>query len=379
MTRVFLAALAGLAALPVLGEETADTAVFRSVIRRQGDDGVHTYRIPALATTPKGTLLALFDVRHQGPGDLPADIDVGLMRSTDDGETWGKLQRILDFDAAQPGSRGNGVGDPSVLVNRRTGEILVAALWSFGNHAWNGSGPGLTPQETGQFVIIRSKDDGQTWSAPQNITEQVKDPAWRLCFQGPGAGIQLKDGTLVFPAQYRTAEGPPRACFIYSVDAGDHWRISPPAAPEGPPTSEAQIAELADGSLLLSMRNEARSGQRVWAVFSWKEALASGTWGKPWLAVPDPTCMASLMRHPSGVLLFANPNSPRQRVGMTIRASRDEGRSWSDGWLLDARPSSYSCLTVLRNGQVGILYETGEKTGIETLTFARFPLSLVEK
>jgi sialidase-1 len=89
--------------------------------------------------------------------------------------------------------------------------------------------------------------------------------------------------------------------------------------------------------------------------------------------------MASLMRHPSGVLLFANPNSPRQRVGMTIRASRDEGRSWSDGWLLDARPSSYSCLTVLRNGQVGILYETGEKTGIETLTFARFPLSLVEK
>lgn len=371
--------LAFLSARPAFADDNAELALFRTVVRKQGDDGVHTFRIPALATTTKGTLLALFDLRHRGPGDLPADIDVGLVRSTDDGETWGKLQRIVDFDSAEPGSRGNGVGDPCVLVNRRNGEILVAALWSFGNHAWNGSGPGLTREETGQFIIVRSKDDGLTWSQPQNITEQVKDPAWRLSFQGPGAGIQLKDGTLVFPAQFRTPQGPPRACFIYSVDDGEQWRISPPAAPEGPPTSEAQIAELADGTLLLSMRNEARTGQRVWAVFSWKDDLAMGNWGKPWLDVPDPTCMASLIRHPSGALLFSNPNSPKQRIGMTVRASRDEGRSWSAGRLLDARPSSYSCLTVLRDGQVGILYETGEKTGIETLIFARFPLSLVEK
>jgi sialidase-1 len=374
----FLAgAAAWLTTCSLAAEESASPPIFRTVVRKQGEEGVHTYRIPALATTPKGTVLALFDVRHKSAADLPADIDVGLVRSTDNGSTWGKLQVILDFDAQAPGARGNGVGDPSVLVNRRTGEIFVAALWSFGNRAWNGSGLGLTREETGQFVITRSRDEGATWSPARSITAEVKDPTWRLCFQGPGAGIQLKDGTLLFPAQYRTAEGPPRACFVYSVDDGEHWRISPPAAPDGPPTSEAQIAELADGSLLLSMRNEARSGQRVWAVFTGKGDLASGSWGKPWLDLPDPTCMASLLRHSSGVLLFSNPNSARRRVAMTVRASRDEGRSWNDGELIDARPSAYSCLSELSDGQIAMLYETGEKTGIETLTFARFPLSLV--
>ena len=355
----------------------ADPRVFRKVLRRLGDDGVHTYRIPGLATTPKGTLLAVFDIRHKGSADLPADIDVGLMRSIDDGETWSAMQRILDFDAKEPGSRGNGVGDPSILVDAQTGSIFVAGLWSKGNRGWNGSGPGMTPEQTGQFVLTKSTDDGVTWSKPINITTQVKRPEWKLCFQGPGAGIQLRDGTLVFPAQFKDTNGA-HSCFIYSADHGATWEISPPAIPVKPQTSESQIAELADGSLLLSMRNEARTGQRTWAQWTWQGDLASGQWSAPWFTVPDPTCMASLVRHPHGELLFSNPNSAtRQRVAMTIRASTDGGRTWSAGRLLDARPSSYSCLTVLRDGRIGILYETGDVGCCETLTFARFPLEWV--
>lgn len=116
----------------------------RTVLRRQGDDKVHTYRIPGLATAPSGTLIAVFDIRHKNEGDLPGDIDIGMMRSTDNGKTWSKMQFILDFDNAEQDSRGNGVGDPAVLVDRRTGHILVAGLWSKGNRAWNGSGPGLS-------------------------------------------------------------------------------------------------------------------------------------------------------------------------------------------------------------------------------------------
>ena len=63
---------------------------------------------------------------------------------------------------------------------------------------------------------------------------------------------------------------------------------------------------------------------------------------------------------------------------MTIRTSRDGGRSWSAGRLLDPRPSAYSCLSVLKDGRLGILYETGDKHAVETLTFARFPLDWVE-
>jgi sialidase-1 len=289
------------------------------------------------------------------------------------------MQFILDFDEAEKESRGNGVGDPAVLVDRETGHILVAGLWSKGDHAWNGSGPGLSPDETGQFVLTRSTDDSKTWSKPINITQKIngRDPKWRLCFNGPGNGIQLRDGPLVFAAQFRDAAGVPHSCFIFSSDGGDTWTISPPAIPKMPPTSESQIAELADGSLLLSMRDESRSGKRAWAKFTWKDDLSKGTWGEPWFTVPDPTCMASLVSHPKGPLLFSNPNSATQRVALTIRTSTDDGKTWSDGRMLDSRPCAYSCLTVLKDGSIGVLYECGDKSTIETLSFARFPLGWV--
>lgn len=353
-----------------------DPRVFRTTLRKQGDDGVHTYRIPGLATTPKGTLIAAFDLRHKHGGDLPANIDVGAMRSTDDGATWSPVKRIIDFDAAVPGSHGNGVGDPALLVDQHTGTVFVAALWSKGARAWNGSGPGLTPDETGQFVIVKSTDDGVTWSPPINITSQVKDPAWRLCFNGPGNGIQLRNGTLAFAAQFKGADNVPHSCFIASRDGGSTWKISPAAIPGSPPTSESAIVELADGSLLLSMRNEARAGVRAWARWEWQGELMQGKWSEPWLAVPDPTCMASVIRHPHGELIFSNPNHTQRRVALTIRSSTDAGRTWSTGRLLDPSGSMYSCLTVLRDGRIGVLYESADAAG---LVFARFPLEWVQE
>ena len=351
-----------------------DPRLFRTTLRRRGDDGVNTSRIPGLATTPQGTLIAVYDARNRNGGDLPGDIDVAMQRSTDAGNTWSPLRRIMDFDAAVPGSQGNGVGDPAVLVDERTGHILVAALWSKGPRGWNGSGAGMSPEETGQLMLVRSTDDGLTWSQPVSLTPQIKRPEWRLCFNGPGNGIQLRDGTLVFAAQYRDAAGKPHSCFIASQDGGDTWTISPAAIPDGIPTSESAIAELEDGSLLLSMRNESRAGQRAWARWEWQENLWDGKWSAVWLDLPDPTCMASLIRHPHGELIFSNPADAQQRRKLTIRSSRDGGRTWSGGQLLDPGGAMYSCLTVLRDGQLGVLYESVDAEG---LVFVRFPLDWV--
>ena len=322
------------------------------MLRKNGDDGVHTYRIPGLATSKKGTLLAVFDLRHENGGDLPGNIDVGLTRSTDDGETWSTTQRVMDYE-------GSGVGDPCILVDRETGRIFVAALWSQGNHAWFGSGPGMTPEETGQFVISHSDDDGVTWSKPVSITSQIKKPEWRLCFDGPGCGMQLKDSTLVIPAQFRDAKGTPHSCFIASKDHGATWTISPPCER---PTSEAQIAETKDG-MLISMRDESRSGERKWQRWDGKN------WSKAWLRLPDPVCQASLICHPNGTLLFSNPADAKSRVRLTVRESCDDGGTWSEGRVIDPRGSMYSCMSVMRDGRVAMVYE-----GVGGLWFAAFNL-----
>jgi sialidase-1 len=209
-------------------------------------------------------LIAVFDVRHKNSSDLPGNIDVGMMRSADNGSTWSKMQIILDFDKEEEGAHGNGVGDPTVLVDQKTGHILVAALWSKGNRAWNGSGPGLTPEETGQLVLTRSTDDGRTWSPPLNITQQIagRNPQWRLCFNGArGMGFNC----VAERSSSRRSSAMPRGRLILVSSSAsmtaDAWTISPPAIPAQPPTSEAQIAELTDGSLLLSMRDESRQRQ----------------------------------------------------------------------------------------------------------------------
>lgn len=367
---------------------TIQRSWFHSVtIRRQGDDGDNTYRIPGLATSNAGTLLAVFDIRYNDSRDLPGNIDVGLMRSTDGGYTWGPMQAIMDFDAGVANSSGNGVGDPSILVDRNTGRIWCAALWSFGNNAWNGSGPGLTETETGQFVLNYSDDDGLTWSEPVSITPQIKDPAWNLYFNGPGKGICTRDGTLIFPAQYRDSSGIPHANFIFSPDNGQTWKNSPPAYVNGSEwTSEAQIVELDNGDLLFSMRNYLSRKERLWNIFSWNhetQTIDDGAWGTAWYEQTDPICMASVEAYSSKTdgdpwsgILFANPDSTA-REKMSIRLSLDQGRTWPYKRKIDDRPAAYSCMTMLADGDIGILYETGDSSAYETLTFARFPLAWI--
>jgi sialidase-1 len=237
------------------------------ILRSAGQDNVHTYRIPGLITTNAGTLIAIYDIRYNNSKDLQEDIDIGMSRSTDGGQTWEPMKVIMDMGewGGRP-ERLNGTGDPCILYDHFTGTLWVAALWMSGSHhekmLWWDSKPGMAPEETGQFILTKSTDDGISWSDPVNITSQIKDPSWQLLLAGPGRGLTLSDGTLVFPVQYKSdlgvqaLDGGQYTCqstIVYSTDKGKTWQIGTGAKPN---TTEAQAVELSDGSIMLNMRDD---------------------------------------------------------------------------------------------------------------------------
>jgi sialidase-1 len=347
-------------------------------LRHHGDDGVHSYRIPGLATTEKGTLIAVYDARWNKSGDLQGDIDVGMSRSTDGGQSWQPMKIIMDMKewGGKPENE-NGIGDPAVLVDRESNTIWVVALWMHGNpgRAWDSSSQGMKPEETGQLVLVKSEDDGLTWSEPINITSQVKKPEWHLMFNGPGKGITMKDGTLVFAAQFKDKEKIPHSTIVYSKDKGKTWSVGTGAKPN---TTEAQVVELSDGRLMLNMRDN-RGGARSVAV--------TNDLGKTWVEHPtsrkallEPVCMASIITHQSGkyagedpLLFFSNPAATDGRYNIMVKASTDNGSTWPEKYHLlldDKRGWGYSCLTSIDEDHLGILYESSRAN----MTFQIIPV-----
>ena len=145
-------------------------------VRQRNDDGSKSYRIPGMVCTPKGTLITVYDIRWNNSADLQEDIDVGVSRSLDGGQTWLPMQKAIDMGewGGRP-QKENGAGDPAILVDPETGRVWVAALWLHGKpnqRAWWASKPGMKPEETGQFVVVYSDDEGATWSEPISITPQ---------------------------------------------------------------------------------------------------------------------------------------------------------------------------------------------------------------
>lgn len=342
-------------------------------LRRYGDEGVDTYRIPGLATTNEGTLIAVYDIRYNSSVDLQEDVDVGMSRSTDGGQSWEPMKIIMDMGewGGRPQEE-NGIGDPAVLVDRQTNTIWVAALWAHGQpgqRTWWASQPGISPETTGQLMLTKSTDDGLSWSEPINITKQVKKPEWFLAFQGPGKGITMEDGTLVFPAQFKDEEQMPHSTLIYSMDRGETWHIGTGAKSN---TTEAQIVELSDGALMLNMRDNRGSGPNGRNGTGARSVAITTDLGQTWTehsssreALPEPVCMASLISHSmekngKKLLLFSNPADRYVRHNMTIKISEDEGFSWPEKYhtLVDEGTGrGYSCLTSIDENTIGILYE----------------------
>jgi len=332
-----------------------------------GEGGYHTYRIPALAVTNQGTVLAFCEGRNGGQGDT-GDIDLLVKRSLDNGATWSAQQIVWDDGV-------NTCGNPAPVVDGATGIVWLLMTWNLGSDHEPDIIAGKS-EDTRRVYVTSSKDDGRTWSEPQDITEDVKRPNWTWYATGPGAGIQLKGespaGRMVIPCDHiESGTKDYYSHVIYSDDHGESWKLG--GRTPRPDVNECQVVELRDGRLLLNMRNYDRNQHS-------RQVAYSDDGGETWrdqrfdTNLVEPICQASICRA-GDAILFSNPADPDKRINMTVRRSTDEGTTWQVVETLHGGPSAYSDLAVLADRRVACLYERGAKNPYETITFARFNLS----
>ncbi len=381
MSRYWMSAVLLAAAISYTGYWRAEephppeTALFVS-----GADGYHTYRIPSLIVTKAGTVLAFCEGRKQSLADS-GDIDLLVKRSDDGGSTWSGQQIVWDDGP-------NTCGNPCPVIDRRNGRIVLLSTWNRGDDHGHDLHRGAG-KDTRRVFVLTSDDDGRTWSKPRQITAEVKEEDWWWYATGPGVGIQLRQephaGRLVIPSDHTSAKDNMSSHVIYSDDGGETWRRSTPI---GPGCNESQVVELADGTLLMNMRTQSFTGRERTGYRAISFSRDGGeTWSAP---VPDkhlgdPQVQASLIRYSlaSGGtrnrLLFCNPSppirrKPGKRVNLTVRLSYDEGKTWPVARVIHAGPSAYSCLTRLPDGEIGLLYEGGDKNAYENLLYTHFSL-----
>ncbi len=340
-----------------------------------GKGGYHTYRIPALAVSRKGTILAFCEGRKYSEDDA-GKIDLLLKRSPDSGENWQETQLLVaDGD--------NTCGNPCPVVDQSDGTIWLLFCK---NLSEGHEGLIIGGQAPRTAWVTKSTDDGVTWSEPHEITKDVKAASWTWYATGPGHGIQLGNGRLMIPCDHGLGvdvdadldlglEGILHSHIIYSDDHGKTWQVGG-IVDKG--TNECAIVQAVDGAVYINCRNYIGAKRRAVA---WSQdngvTFSKRGWDETLI---EPICQASIVRftdkdsHDKNRILFSNPASTGRRENLTVRVSYDECWTWAESKLLCKGPSAYSDLAITHDMTICCLYEWGEEHPYEKLTFAQFTI-----
>ena len=333
-----------------------------------GDAGSISYRIPAIITAADGSLVTATDKRWNHTGDLSAKIDPVIRRSTDNGKTWSAPVTIANFGGA------TGAGDCAFVLDKTNGDLLCLFVAEKGFFASTAANPI-------KIQYCRSTDNGITWGAPIDITNQVygagcSNPItqnWQGVFIGSGRQFQMRDGTIVVALVVRDGTSTINNYIMSSNDSGITWTVSTAIAETG--GDEAKLVELNNGNLMMSIRN---SGTRRFNI-STDNGLSWGT-AYNQTDMTDPNCDGDFIRYTSTLdgydknrLLHTIPFASN-RTNVSVLMSTDEGATWPVRKTIFSGASAYSSLTVLPDGTMGIYYENGENSTYQ-MYFVRFSLN----
>ena len=258
-------------------------------------------------------------------------------------ETWSGLGMPTDIDAPRGGRamimRSNDEGvtwsKPETLIDAPADDRHPnfcelsdgTILCSFFTYPGGRADAGRDPSETALTGIIRSFDGGKTW---EQTPKRLDGPFTSDSTDGPI--IELPDGSALIAVSAAPADGGPGVAAIYrTTDSGDTWELLSTVKSENP-MYEPSIAELPDGRLVLIGRPE---GDIAW----------SDDGGKTWT---DPVTFGIRLFEPGliclkdGTLLCLHGSYGAG--GFRAMFSTDGGETWicpAEGHAFPVDPSVY--------------------------------------
>lgn len=237
-----------------------------------GKEG-HPYRIPAITTLKNGNILAVADFRWCGADIGFGHIDLMGRISKDNGNTWDEEFMIADGSGIS-GAKDVGYGDAAIVTDRESGKVLI--MCCTGNVFYSNG----TRENPLRSARLYSDDNGETWSEPEDITDQMYALLPNSTGQFIGAGKICQSRVTKVGDYYRLYAA---LCtrignyVVYSDDFGQNWSVlggnETSCAPSG---DEPKCEELPDGSVVLSSR---KYSGRYFNIYKYTDvATAAGNW-----------------------------------------------------------------------------------------------------
>ena len=334
----------------------------QQVLAVRGVGGYRQYRIPAMAVTPSGRIITIYDARLDFD-DLPGPVDLVIRISDDNGATWSTQEIFRKHHGI------SGYGDASIIIDPAYGDkgrIIVLYQWTQTAGFFESIlGTELDNPLVAHIARSISDDNGITWRHDV-ITDQLKDNKTQGIFATSGMGGRITNGkfagrllqTFVLRREFELL-----SAIGFSDDHGENWRLGA-LIPGG---NETAIASLADGTVLVHSR--ATPYRLAGRSIDGGETLSTLN---PDRSLIDPSDNGSLLVLKNGEVICSHNHDTDLRRNTLIKRSTDGGNSWTSGICVEANSSAYSTVCELSDGSIGVLYE---RNAYQEIVFAKISLN----